>query len=117
LSQGIFGHQIHTSAFGVLQEETQNCEFSDRGFSRSSGRANENVVVTIENGVEHLGLDWVELLEFVGVESLKGGVTQSSDGQWLQVEQLRGGRIFLGQDQMPERHWQLSLSTCNNNEF
>lgn len=114
LCQGIFGHQVHTSAFWILQEEAQNCKLGNRGFSRASRCTDKNVVVTVENSIEHLRLDWVELLEFVGVECLQSGVAQSCDGQWLQIEQLCRRRIFLGQDQMPERHWKLGLSTCNS---
>lgn len=57
-----------------------------------------------------LCLNGVEEGELVLVESLKGRVPESSDGQRLQVQQFGGWRVLLWQDQVPERHWQLSLT-------
>ena len=58
-----------------------------------------------------LGLDGVEGKLLI-VQHLKGGVTQGGDGQGLKVKQLRGGRVLLGQQQVPERHGQLCLTSC-----
>ena len=56
-----------------------------------------------------LRLDGVEEGELVAVERLVGGVPQRGDRQRLQVQQLCGWRVALGQDQVAERHRQLRL--------
>lgn len=57
-----------------------------------------------------LCLDGVEEGELVLVERLEGGVPESRDGQRLQVQQLSGWGVLLREDQVTERHWELSLA-------
>ncbi len=52
-------------------------------------------------GTSHLRLDGVEGGEG-GVQRLKARVSQRGDGERLQVEQLRGRGVLLGQDEVPE---------------
>lgn len=57
-----------------------------------------------------LGLNWVEVAELAAVERLEGRVAQRADGQRLQVQQLSGRRILLGQDEVPEGQRQRRLA-------
>lgn len=57
----------------------------------------------------HLGLDGIEGLE-VRVEGLKLRVAQGGDGEGLQVQQLGGRRVLLGEDQVAEADWQHRLT-------
>ena len=56
-----------------------------------------------------LGLDGVKEGEEVGVQLLVVWVTQGGDGERLQVQQLRGWRELLREDEVAERHRQLRL--------
>lgn len=55
----------------------------------------ENHKYRIQSGRRTLCLNGVEEGELVLVESLKGGVPESGDGQRLQVQQLSRWRVFL----------------------
>lgn len=56
-----------------------------------------------------LSLDGIEVSEEVRVQLLVVRITQCGDGQWLQIQQFCGRGELLGEDEVAERHWELSL--------
>lgn len=68
LGQFLIGSDVNASSFSVtsagfllLTEQPQDGEFRTDCFTRSSGGANEHVIVRVVQRVEHLRLDGVEL--------------------------------------------------------
>lgn len=57
---------------------------------------------------DDLRLDGIEVGELV--EGLDGRAVQCADGERLQVEQVRVGRVLLGQDQVGKRYRQYLLT-------
>ena len=57
-------------------------------------------------------LNGVEEGEVLAVQRLVGRVSQGRHGEGLQIQELRGRRVALGQDQVTEGHWQLRLGSC-----
>ena len=84
-----------------LLEHPQDRKLGADRLAGAGGRADEHVVVGVEEGVEGLRLDRVEVREGRGVE---GGVgPERRDGERLEVEQLGVRRVLLREDQVAER--------------
>ena len=107
--QGLHGGDVDTPPLRVGREKPQQSHLCAHSLSTSGWGAQEDIVVTIVEGVEDLSLHRVELCEDLAVQILILFVPESGDRQWLQIKQLCWRRVLLREQKMSETDRQHSL--------
>mmetsp|Transcript_81372 Transcript_81372/g.244012 ORF Transcript_81372/g.244012 Transcript_81372/m.244012 type:complete len:945 (-) Transcript_81372:82-2916(-) len=92
---------VDGAAVGRVREHAQDGELGADGLAGAGGRADEDVLVRVVDGVEDLGLHRVEVRE--AEDGLPLGPLQRREGQRPQVEQLGVRGRGVGEDELGQR--------------
>mmetsp|Transcript_57068 Transcript_57068/g.156706 ORF Transcript_57068/g.156706 Transcript_57068/m.156706 type:complete len:245 (+) Transcript_57068:2363-3097(+) len=91
---------VDGAAVGRVREHAQDGELGADGLAGAGGRADEGVLVRVEESREDLRLYRVEVGEGRLIEGAV--LAECRDGQRLEIEQLGVGRVLLRQDEVAE---------------
>mmetsp|Transcript_12824 Transcript_12824/g.30297 ORF Transcript_12824/g.30297 Transcript_12824/m.30297 type:complete len:381 (-) Transcript_12824:3315-4457(-) len=98
---------VYALPLGVVHEHPHDGKLGARGLARAGRRADQTVLVSLEEVMERLRLDRVELVE--GVELRQGALGQDRDRQRLQVQELGRGVKLRGEYHLVEGYGQDGL--------